>query len=243
RGARHRPTARGTGPPAGSRPDHDRRRPHGRRRAIHVEWQRRLRCRGVGHPGGAPRPNRPRTSASVPGRAPARHHRDLRLQSLHMRLTSLVSLLRRATSGSVRSSVRAALLACGIVLASAPASAAPQDPEDILGELIVEARGASQGPIRLPKIEIDFDDDSREAKTAGEVLRRDLALSAEFDVVDAGLPARSNMAAWRERGAQAVVRVRSERAGLGTVRLIATLELPAPSPAVEITLQAPQSAL
>lgn len=160
-----------------------------------------------------------------------------------MRLTSLVSLLRRVTSGSVRSSVRAALLACGIVLASAPASAAPQDPEDILGELIVEARGASQGPIRLPKIAIDFDDDSREAKTAGEVLRRDLALSAEFDVVDAGLPARSNMAAWRERGAQAVVRVRSERAGLGTVRLIATLELPAPSPAVEITLQAPQSAL
>lgn len=166
-----------------------------------------------------------------------------------MRLTSPL-LLHRVAHGFAtvlvrftRSALVAGAVAGVVASSSATASAAPQDPEDILGELVVEARGASQGPIRLPKIGVDLDDATRETKTAGAVLRRDLALSAEFDVVEEDLPARSSMDTWRKSGAQAVVRVRSERAGLGTVRLIATLELPAPSPAVEITLQAPSSNL
>lgn len=128
--------------------------------------------------------------------------------------------------------------------ATASASAGPsEDPEDILGELVVEASGTKQGPIRLPKIGVDLDDDHRESQLIRDVLAKDLNFSAEFDVVEATLPAGSPLETWRQEGAQAVLRVRTERLGLGLLRIIASLELGGTSPGVEITVQAPQSSL
>src|SRR5690606_22096420 len=76
-----------------------------------------------------------------------------------------------------------------------------------------------------------------------DVLAKDLNFSAEFDVVEATLPPGSPLETWRQEGAQAVLRVRTERLGLGLLRIIASLELGGTSPGVEITVQAPQSSL
>lgn len=138
-----------------------------------------------------------------------------------------------------------ACLAYASVVATTPTTAAAatltDDPEDILGELVIEASGSRKGYIRLPKIGVDVEDDRRETEKLREVLAKDLAYSAEFEVIEAALPPGSTLQTWATKGAQAVVHVRTERLGLGLMRLVASLELGGTSPILEISMQAPQS--
>jgi len=105
--------------------------------------------------------------------------------------------------------------------AAAPAPAAPAaapDPEDILGDLVVEARRRSVEALRLPKIGVEAPGDDEAARALLAVLRRDLDLSFELEVVELPADADASDAAadpgppgaslerWRRAGAEYVVR-------------------------------------
>jgi len=141
---------------------------------------------------------------------------------------------------------------CGLAMAvgaqRARAEPGPQeaeeDSQDVLGELVVEAGGNKKGPIRLPKVALSLQDANRESAMVAEVLRTDLRLSAELEPIDAkGVAAGAEFSAWKDAGAQVVVRVKTERLTMGLVRMIATLEAGPTSRTYEISLQAPQSSV
>lgn len=128
---------------------------------------------------------------------------------------------------------------------TAGAEPAP-DPEDVLGEIIVEARGGERAPLRLPKIGVALEVPNRETMLAAEVIARDLELSHEFDVVprpESGAEAdeATRRAAWIQTGAASLVHVRAERAERGLVRFSVRVEglSERPAPNFETTVDAP----
>ncbi|MCB9703624.1 MAG: PD40 domain-containing protein [Myxococcales bacterium] len=77
--------------------------------------------------------------------------------------------------------------------AQAPSGGAPgqdpaRDPEDILGDLVVEASRRSLPPLRLPKIAVEVIVDDDPSQRLAEIVRRDLDLSFELEVIGAPPP-------------------------------------------------------
>jgi TolB protein len=97
--------------------------------------------------------------------------------------------------------------------AAQPGDGAPPNAEDILGNIEVVAQAASRP---LPKLAVEPSlASAMEDVTLRSVMRRDLELSGEFDVLpDSSAPeglyledSPVNVAAWKDKGAQAVVKV------------------------------------
>lgn len=134
------------------------------------------------------------------------------------------------------------------------AQGAPEpDPEDILGELVVEAGKTGPARLVLPRLVVEspLTETPLEAR-AREVVARDLELSGEFEVVppshavvhpeDAAAPV--DLDPWKDTGVKIVVRVHADRRPLGTVELHAEAHLidHPESAAFERTIVTPLSA-
>lgn len=82
----------------------------------------------------------------------------------------------------------AELVLAGLFGVAAPAptpspEAAASDPEDILGDLVVAARGREVKPLRLPKLGVEALAEDEDTAKLLAVIRRDLELSFELDVL------------------------------------------------------------
>lgn len=83
-----------------------------------------------------------------------------------------------------RSPIAALALACGLLFASsALAAPPPPDPEDILGDLVVEAKKRGERPLRLPKIGVEALASDEATGKLLAIIRRDLDLSFELEVL------------------------------------------------------------
>lgn len=90
-----------------------------------------------------------------------------------------------------------------------------RDPEDILGDLVVAARSREARTLVLPKIGVEALADDEATRKLVAIIRRDLDLSFELEVlaplpvapVDPAAPAPSTLEAWRAAGAEFMVQV------------------------------------
>ncbi|MEX1362762.1 MAG: tolB protein [Nannocystaceae bacterium] len=146
----------------------------------------------------------------------------------------LIPFLRRFTGSWWRAPGLVLALVLYAVGPLAGAAEPAADPDDLLGELVVDA--AKSGPARLvlPRLAVEapLQETPLQAR-ARAVVTRDLELSGELDVLPAARAVLRPLSAeapvetgpWREHGLELLVRVHADRVPVGRVQLRAEIHL------------------